>query len=77
MIHAETRAESEKAHDKCVRQFERLYPKAMAALRWEWERMVTLYELPERALGPHADGETSSNHRSLPSDSARRAQNAK
>ena len=32
MMYAESRAECEKARERCVKQFERLYPKAMAAL---------------------------------------------
>jgi transposase-like protein len=46
MMYAETRAECEKARDKCVRQFERLYPKAMATLKRDWERMVTFFDYP-------------------------------
>ena len=46
MIYAETRAECEKARHKCVRQFERLYPRAMAALKRDWERMVTFFDYP-------------------------------
>lgn len=46
MMYAETRAECERARDKCVRQFERLYPKAMATLKRDWERMVTFFDYP-------------------------------
>jgi transposase-like protein len=41
MMYAETRAACEKARDKCIKQFQRLYPKAMAALQRDWDRMVT------------------------------------
>ena len=47
MMYAETRADCEKARDKCVRQFERLYPKAMATLQRDWERMVTFFDYPK------------------------------
>lgn len=47
MMYAETRAECEQARDRCVRQFERLYPKAMAALMRDWNRMVTFYAYPK------------------------------
>ena len=47
MMYAESQAECEKARDRCVKQFERLYPKAMAALRRDWERMVTFFSFPK------------------------------
>lgn len=47
MMYAESRAECEKARDKCVRQFERLYPKAMATLKRDWARMVTFFDFPK------------------------------
>ena len=46
MMYAESRAECEKARERCVKQFERLYPKAMAALKRDWERMVTFFSFP-------------------------------
>jgi transposase-like protein len=47
MMYAETKAECEKARDRCVRQFQRLYPKAVAALQRDWERMVTFFTFPK------------------------------
>jgi transposase-like protein len=47
MMYAESRAECERARDKCIRQFGQLYPKAMAALERDWERMVTFYNYPQ------------------------------
>jgi transposase-like protein len=46
MMYAEGRAECEKVRDKCVRQFERLFPKAMATLKRDWNRMVTFFDYP-------------------------------
>lgn len=46
MMYAESRAECEKARDKFVRQFERLYPKATAALKRDWDRMVMFFDFP-------------------------------
>jgi transposase-like protein len=46
MMYAETKATCEQARDRCVRQFQRLYPKAMAALGRDWERMVTFFAFP-------------------------------
>lgn len=46
MMYAETRSDCEKARDKCVRQFERLFPKAMATLKRDWTRMVTFFDYP-------------------------------
>jgi putative transposase len=47
MMYAESRAECEKARDKCVKQFERLFPKAMATLQRDWERMVAFFSFPK------------------------------
>jgi transposase-like protein len=47
MMYAESKAACEKTRDKCVRQFERLYPKAMATLKRDWERMVTFFSYPK------------------------------
>lgn len=47
MMYAETRAECERARDKCAKQFGRLYPKAIAALNRDWERMVTFFCYPK------------------------------
>lgn len=47
MMYAESRAACERARDKCIKQFERLYPKAMAALKRDWERMVTFFSFPK------------------------------
>jgi putative transposase len=46
IMNAPTRAECEELRDECVRQYRRLYPKAMAALQRDWERMVTYYAFP-------------------------------
>src|SRR5690554_4470799 len=46
MMYAESKAECEKARDRCIQQFERLYPKAMAAMKRDWERMVTFFSFP-------------------------------
>jgi transposase-like protein len=47
MMYAETRAACEKARDKCIKLFQRLYPKAMAALQRDWDRMVTFHDYPK------------------------------
>lgn len=47
MMYAGSQAECEKLRDRCVKQFERLYPKAMAALKRDWERMVTFFSFPK------------------------------
>jgi len=47
MMYAGSRAECERARDKCIRQFGRLYPKAMAALKRDWDRMVAFYRFPQ------------------------------
>src|SRR5690606_13863956 len=47
MMYAESKAGCEKARDRCVKQFERLYPKAMAALKRDWDRMVTFFSFPQ------------------------------
>lgn len=47
MMYAESRAECERARDRCVKQFEPLYPKAMAALKRDWGRMVTFFSFPK------------------------------
>lgn len=47
MMYAESQAECERARDRCVKQFERLYPKATAALKRDWGRMVTFFSFPK------------------------------
>jgi putative transposase len=47
MMYAESRAECERARDRCVKQFKRMFPKAMAALERDWERMVTFFSFPK------------------------------
>lgn len=46
-MYAETKAECERARDQFAKQFERLYPKAVAALTRDWERMVTFFNYPK------------------------------
>lgn len=46
MMNAETREKCEEHRDKCIKQYKRLYPKAMAALERDWERMVTFFDFP-------------------------------
>lgn len=45
--YAETRAECEKLRDKFVAMYKRAYPKAVATLLRDWERMVTFYRFPK------------------------------
>jgi putative transposase len=47
MMNAETREQCEEHRDRCIKQYKRLYPKAMAALERDWERMVTFFDFPE------------------------------
>jgi len=47
IMYAESRAECERLRKQCVAQFKKLYPKAMAALERDWERMVTFFDLPQ------------------------------
>jgi putative transposase len=46
MMNAESREKCEEHRDKCIKQYKRLYPKAMAALERDWERMVTFFDFP-------------------------------
>lgn len=46
MLNADTQAKCEELRDKCIRQYRTKYPKAMAALERDWERMVTYYNFP-------------------------------
>jgi putative transposase len=46
MMYAETRAKCEEYRKQCIKQYRRLYPKAMAALERDWERMVTYFDFP-------------------------------
>ncbi len=47
MMYAETQAECKTLRDRCVKQFKGLYPKAMAALERDWDRMVTFFKYPK------------------------------
>lgn len=47
MMNAESREKCEEHRDKCIKQYKRLYPKAMAALERDWERMMTFFDFPE------------------------------
>jgi putative transposase len=47
MMNAESREKCEELRDRCIRQYRQLYPKAMAALERDWERMVTFFDFPE------------------------------
>lgn len=47
IMYAESRAECERLRKQCVAQFSKLYPKAMAALERDWERMVTFFDFPQ------------------------------
>lgn len=47
MMYAGSREQCEANRDKCIKQYKRLYPKAMAALERDWERMVTFFDFPE------------------------------
>lgn len=46
IMYAETRAEAEKLRKQCVAQYRKLFPKALAALERDWERMLTYYAFP-------------------------------
>lgn len=46
MMNAETRAKCEELRDKCIKLYRSKYPKAMAALARDWDRMVTYYAFP-------------------------------
>src|SRR5688572_25290615 len=46
MMYAETREQCEELRDKCIKQHRAKYPKTMAALERDWDRMVTYYEFP-------------------------------
>jgi putative transposase len=47
IMYAETREEAERLRRQCVAQYRKLFPKAMAALERDWERMVTYYDCPK------------------------------
>jgi putative transposase len=47
MMYADTREACEVARDHCIKQYGRLYPKAMAALERDWDRMVTFFDFPK------------------------------
>lgn len=45
--YAPTRAEAERRRDAFARRYGRWYPKAVAVLERDWERLVTFYDFPE------------------------------
>lgn len=45
--YAPTRAEAERRRDAFARRYRRWYPKAVAVLEHDWERLVTFYDFPE------------------------------
>lgn len=45
--YAPTRAEAEQRRDRFAKRYRRWYPKAVATLEADWERMVTFYDFPE------------------------------
>ncbi len=45
--YAPTRAEAEGRRDAFAKRYRRWYPKAVAVLEQDWERLVTFYEFPE------------------------------
>lgn len=45
--YAETRAEAERLRDQFARRFASDFPKAVEALRRDWDRMVTFYQFPK------------------------------
>jgi transposase-like protein len=52
IMYARTRAEAERLRKRFAAQYRKLFPKAVAALERDWERMVTYYSFPE-AHWPH------------------------
>lgn len=47
MMYAPSRAKCKQLRDTCIKQYRQSYPKAMAALERDWDRMVTYYDFPE------------------------------
>lgn len=47
MMNADTREACETARDRCIKQYGRLYPKAIAALERDWDRMVSFFDFPK------------------------------
>lgn len=45
--YAPTRAEAERRRDAFAKRYRRWYPKAVAVLESDWERLVTFYDFPE------------------------------
>jgi putative transposase len=45
--YAPTRAEAERPRDAFAKRYRRWYPKAVASLASDWERLVTFYAFPE------------------------------
>lgn len=46
IMYAETREAAERLRRQCVAQYRKLFPKAMATLERDWDRMVTYYDYP-------------------------------
>lgn len=46
IMYAETSEQAERLRKQCVAQYRKLFPKAMAALERDWDRMVTYYDYP-------------------------------
>jgi len=46
IMYAETKEQAERLRKQCVAQYRKLFPKAMAALERDWDRMVTYYDYP-------------------------------
>ena len=47
IMYAETKEEAVRLRRQCVAQYRKLFPKAMAALERDWDRMVTYYDYPQ------------------------------
>lgn len=47
MMKADTRTECEELRNKCIKLYRTKYPKAMATLKRDWDRMITYYNFPQ------------------------------
>ncbi len=47
IMYAENGAECERLRKQCRALYQKLYPKAVAALERDWERMVTFFDFPQ------------------------------
>jgi transposase-like protein len=45
--YAPTRAEAERRRDAFAKKYRRAYPRAVAILEADWQRLVTFYDFPE------------------------------